>query len=158
VRPQTVASIPGDNRPTAFWFLGWEGPPDADVRLRAEIRCVGAVAADWPDLARAFSRLRLPSADGGRALVTAVGCTVSWQGSAEAATGEFGPPLVESSALDLAGAHTLVLEHPLRTLDAIHLAVALGDASELAAGEPVIFVTRDQVQAEAARALGLETE
>jgi predicted nucleic acid-binding protein len=54
-------------------------------------------------------------------------------------------------------AHTLVLEHPLRTPDAIHLAVALGDAAELAAGEPVIFVTRDQVQAEAARALGLET-
>jgi hypothetical protein len=54
-------------------------------------------------------------------------------------------------------AHTLVLEHPLRTLDAIHLAVALGDAAELAAGEPVVFVTRDQVQAEAARALGLET-
>lgn len=57
----------------------------------------------------------------------------------------------------LGRAHRLVREHPLRTLDAIHLAVALGDAMELAAGEPVVFVTRDSVQAEAARALGLGT-
>lgn len=54
-------------------------------------------------------------------------------------------------------AHALVLEHPLRTLDAIHLAVALGDAADLAAGDRVVFVTRDISQAAAARALGLET-
>ncbi len=54
-------------------------------------------------------------------------------------------------------AHRLVREHLLRTLDAIHLAVALGDAAELSAGEGVVFVTRDSAQAAAARELGLET-
>ncbi len=37
------------------------------------------------------------------------------------------------------------------------VAVALIDATEVAAGEPVIFVSRDLAQAAAARALGLET-
>jgi len=54
-------------------------------------------------------------------------------------------------------AHRIVRAHPARTRDAIHLAVALGDAIDLAAGEPVIFVTRDSAQAETARSLGLET-
>ena len=44
---------------------------------------------------------------------------------------------------------------PVRTLDAIHLAVALTDARELAAGEPVSLVTRDKAQAAAAESLGL---
>lgn len=54
-----------------------------------------------------------------------------------------------------ATAHRLLLEHPLRTMDAIHLAVALDDAPALADGEEVVFVTRDEAQAAAARALGL---
>jgi uncharacterized protein len=52
-------------------------------------------------------------------------------------------------------ARRLVRAHPLRTLDAIHLAVALTDARELAAGEPVSLVTRDKAQAAAAESLGL---
>jgi predicted nucleic acid-binding protein len=52
-------------------------------------------------------------------------------------------------------AYRLVGEHRLRTLDALHVAVALTDATELAAGEPVTLVTRDQAQAAAADALGL---
>lgn len=52
-------------------------------------------------------------------------------------------------------AHRLLLQHRLRTLDAIHLAVALDDAPALADGEEVVFVTRDAHQAAAARALGL---
>lgn len=52
-------------------------------------------------------------------------------------------------------ARKLVSEQRLRTLDAIHLAVALTDATALAAGEPVMFVTRDNQQAAAAKALGL---
>jgi len=55
-------------------------------------------------------------------------------------------------------ARGLLVEHPLRTLDAIHLAVALLTAMELAAGEPLVFVTRDADQASAATALGLRTE
>jgi len=52
-------------------------------------------------------------------------------------------------------AHRLVREHRLRTLDAIHLAVALEDARTLADGAAVVLVTRDADQAAAARALGL---
>lgn len=52
-------------------------------------------------------------------------------------------------------AHGLVREHRLRTLDAIHLAVALEDAPTFAGSDEVVFVTRDDDQAAAARALGL---
>lgn len=58
----------------------------------------------------------------------------------------------------LARARELVLAHRLRTLDAIHLAVADLDARRLA--EPDLdlhFATRDADQAAAARALGLVT-
>lgn len=53
-------------------------------------------------------------------------------------------------------AYRIVREHHVRTLDAIHLAVALTDAPALAAGETVTMVTRDSAQARAARSLGLE--
>jgi predicted nucleic acid-binding protein len=52
-------------------------------------------------------------------------------------------------------ARQIVLDHPVRTLDAIHLAVATTTAAELAAGDTVEFVTRDSRQADAAKALGL---
>lgn len=51
----------------------------------------------------------------------------------------------------------LLIAGPLRTLDAIHIAVARDDAAELAAGDPVVLLTRDERQAAAARAAGLET-
>lgn len=51
-------------------------------------------------------------------------------------------------------AHRLVLDHRLRTLDALHLAVALEECPALAGGEEVVFVTRDDDQSAAARALG----
>ncbi|QKV78324.1 type II toxin-antitoxin system VapC family toxin [Amycolatopsis sp. Hca4] len=54
-------------------------------------------------------------------------------------------------------ARRLVTEnHPVRTLDAIHIAVAMHDTAELTGGEPVTFVTRDERQAEAAKANGFE--
>lgn len=52
-------------------------------------------------------------------------------------------------------ARQLVLDHKLRTLDAIHLAVALEDGVTLAGREELVFVTRDADQAAAATALGL---
>jgi len=58
-------------------------------------------------------------------------------------------------ATALPQARTLVREHRLRTLDAIHLAVALTDATTLAAGEQITFVTCDQQQGVAAEACGL---
>ena len=48
----------------------------------------------------------------------------------------------------------LVLAHRLRTLDAVHLAVALGLGAFVEEAE-IVFVTRDVDQASAARALGL---
>lgn len=52
-------------------------------------------------------------------------------------------------------ATTMLSEHPLRSLDALHLAVARTAAVDLAAGEPVVLVTRDHRQAAAAAALGM---
>ncbi len=61
--------------------------------------------------------------------------------------------LNSSSALSLA--RELVIEHRLRAADALHLAVLLSDGLAVAGGEPVILVTRDVQQAEAAKELGL---
>jgi predicted nucleic acid-binding protein len=55
----------------------------------------------------------------------------------------------------LEAAYLLVLEHRLRTLDAIHLAVAVEEGLAASAGEELLFVTRDADQAAAAPALGL---
>lgn len=75
----------------------------------------------------------------------------------DADCGEDGPltllRLETSSTFPLA--RRLVSEHRLRTLDALHLAVALTDVVDLAAGQPVSLVTRDEDQADAAQALGL---
>jgi hypothetical protein len=48
----------------------------------------------------------------------------------------------------------MVLDHAVRTPEARHLAVAASPTVELAAGDPVEFVTRDARHAEAASALG----
>jgi predicted nucleic acid-binding protein len=56
-----------------------------------------------------------------------------------------------------AAARRLVTDnHPVRTLDAIHIAVAMHDTAVLTDGEPVAFVTRDERQADAAKANGFE--
>ncbi|CAN5546227.1 hypothetical protein BH24ACT26_BH24ACT26_07260 [soil metagenome] len=52
-------------------------------------------------------------------------------------------------------AYKLVLEHRLRTLDALHLAVALEECPILAGDEDIVFVTRDENQATAASAMSL---
>lgn len=57
----------------------------------------------------------------------------------------------------LALARDIVLRHRLRTLDAIHLAVAATEGVALAAGDPFVFVSRDTDQLAAASALGLAT-
>lgn len=56
----------------------------------------------------------------------------------------------------LPSAHRLVLDYHLRTLDAIHLAVALRHRDQVAEIAEFAFVTRDAEQATAAAALGLE--
>ncbi|HEX3780529.1 MAG TPA: type II toxin-antitoxin system VapC family toxin [Pseudonocardiaceae bacterium] len=59
------------------------------------------------------------------------------------------------SATMLPLARKLVTEHPLRSLDALHLATAVARSEKLAGGEVVAMVTRDQRQATAAKACGL---
>ncbi len=54
-------------------------------------------------------------------------------------------------------AYRLVVEHRLRTLDAIHLAVCVEECPAFAGDDTIIFVTRDRHQAAAARSLGLAT-
>ena len=51
-------------------------------------------------------------------------------------------------------AYRFILDHRLRPLDAIHLAVCAEDCPALAGDDEIIFVTRDDDQAKAARALG----
>ena len=69
---------------------------------------------------------------------------------------ERGPVLVIGLGPDpvLRRAREVVLAHRVGTLDAIHLAVAIEESKAL--GEPIVFVTRDDQQSVAARALGLE--
>lgn len=55
-------------------------------------------------------------------------------------------------------AYRIVLDHHMRTLDAIHLAVAMHDATAIAGGSDLVFMTRDAAQAEAATALGFTVE
>ena len=59
--------------------------------------------------------------------------------------------------LILPAAYRLVVEHRLRTLDAIHLAVCVEECPAFAGDDTIIFVTRDREQAAAARARGLAT-
>ena len=54
-------------------------------------------------------------------------------------------------------AYRLLTEHDLRTLDALQLAVASTSATAVAGADSVVLVTRDDRQAAAAAAMGLET-
>ena len=62
--------------------------------------------------------------------------------------------LIDVGADVLAGAEALVASHPLRTLDAIHVASAQLFARRLAS-PAMIFVSADQRQTDAAAAVGL---
>lgn len=55
-------------------------------------------------------------------------------------------------------AREIVRDHPVRSLDALHLAVAVTDGRRVAGDVGLAFVTADRVQAEAATALGLAAE
>lgn len=59
--------------------------------------------------------------------------------------------------LILPAAYRLVVEHRLRTLDALHLAVCVEQCPAFAGDDSIIFVTRDDEQAAVARAIGLTT-
>ena len=60
-----------------------------------------------------------------------------------------------TSATILPRACRIVLDHHVRTLDAIHLAVAAHDGAAIAADADLIFLTCDAAQATATRALGM---
>jgi predicted nucleic acid-binding protein len=56
----------------------------------------------------------------------------------------------------LPAAYRLLVDHRLRTLDALHLAVALEDGPPIADDLEIVFVTRDAEQAAAAKSLGFD--
>ena len=64
--------------------------------------------------------------------------------------------VVEVGTEVLSGAEALVSVHPLRTLDAIHVASAQLFATRLAMAD-LLFVSADERQTEVARAIGLTT-
>lgn len=114
-------------------------------------------ASDNRVVASELARIELASA-----IVSAsrTGRTPAWEevlATMEADTGPDGriALIALRPALILPSAFWLVTEHRLRTLDAIHLAVAIEEGPRLAAGDAMEFVTRDRDQATAARALGL---
>lgn len=74
----------------------------------------------------------------------------------DADCGAGGPVMLLALRLDLVlpAARSLVLDHGLRTLDALHLAVAIEQCPILVDDGEITFVTRDRVQAAAAEALG----
>lgn len=55
-------------------------------------------------------------------------------------------------------ARVIVRAERVRSLDALHLAVADLDGRRVAGTDDFVFVTADHVQAEAARSLGMETQ
>lgn len=67
-------------------------------------------------------------------------------------------PLTGDPGRLLDRAQDLCDRHPLRALDAMHLAVALHDAGDALPDADVVFLTRDDAQAEAARREGLLVE
>ena len=112
---------------------------------------------DEPVVTSELTRVEIASAVRGAA---AAGRLPRWRellDRIDADCGEDGPItlLALRSRVVLPTAHRLVLDHRLRTLDAIHLAVAVEECPQLAAdGEGVAFVTRDSEQEIAATALG----
>ena len=56
----------------------------------------------------------------------------------------------------LPASRDLVLRYPLRTLDALHLAVVMTTTAHLAGGEGVCLVTRDAGQAAVAAQVGID--
>lgn len=77
--------------------------------------------------------------------------------SFDADCGEPGPiALIEfDRAAVLPSARELVMSHAVRTLDALHLAVALAVRASQPTEDDFVLVTRDTSQADAARTVGL---
>lgn len=128
----------------------------ADEPEHASLRALLLEGAE-PVVASELARVELPSAV--RAASRA-GRLRRWRGllaRIDADCGEEGPLtlLALRPAVVLEPAYRLLLEHRLRTLDALHLAVALEECPALADGEDIVLVTRDEQQAAAATAVGL---
>jgi hypothetical protein len=107
-RSEMLLSIPGADRPSALWFLGWDGPPRPVLRLRAELRCVGVVAGDWARLEAALARIAFPPSHRPGPLARAERCSVTWSGAPDTCSPHSGPPPVDDPALTLPGGACVV--------------------------------------------------
>ncbi|HZD71702.1 MAG TPA: type II toxin-antitoxin system VapC family toxin [Actinomycetes bacterium] len=131
----------------------------ADEPDHAPLRA-SLLEADDPVVTSEVTRVEIASAVRGAA---ATGRLPHWRGlldRIDADCAEDGPIalLALRPRVVLPTAHRLVLDHRLRTLDAIHLAVAVEECPALADGEDIVFVTRDRNQGAVAAALGLSVE
>jgi uncharacterized protein len=111
---------------------------------------------DEPVLTSELTRLEIGSAFWGAARGGRLADPVGVLSRVESNFGDDGPISLVAFRRDVLGvALRLIGEHPLRTLDAVHLAVAIEDGLAISAPDPLVLVTRDHRQADAARDLGL---
>lgn len=130
--------------------------PGADAKDGELLRALLLEAAE-PVVTSELTRVELASAVSAAVRARRIRRSAGLLARADRAWGANGPIalLALETRVVLPLARQIVLDHAVRTLDAVHLAVASGTTVTLAAGEPVEFVTRDDRQALAASALGL---
>jgi uncharacterized protein len=127
----------------------------ADAEDHAELRATLLDGAE-PVVTSELTRVELASAVWGAARGGRLRDPVALLSRIESDVGGAGQISLISFRRDvLAAALRLIADHPLRTLDAVHLAVALEDGLAISAPDPLVLVTRDRRQAEAARRVGL---
>jgi predicted nucleic acid-binding protein len=133
-----VSAYLADEPDHAVWYARlFEGDDPVVVSEVARVEVASAIAA------------------ASRAGRLADGPTVIARFEADCATGGPINLLAIRSGPVMERAARLTQEHRLRSLDAIHLAVALEDARPLADEGTLVFATRDRHQSSAARKLGL---
>ena len=127
----------------------------SDEPDHAELRSL-LLEGDEPVVTSEIARLELVSAVRAASVARRIRRWSDLIAGIDATLADGGPvePIALRADVILPAAHQLMLEHKLRTLDAIHLAVCVEVSAELAPDGDVIFVTRDTAQAIAARALG----
>ncbi len=129
-----------------------------DERDHAELRTL-LLEGDEPVVTSEIARLELASAARAASIIGRLPRWTELLARLDMDLAEGGPigAIGLRPELIFPAAYRLVVEHRLRTLDAIHLAVCVEECPAFAGDDTIVFVTRDNEQAAAARALGLTT-
>lgn len=128
----------------------------ADEPDHAQLRAM-LLEGDQPVVTTELARVELASAIRAAGEAGRLGGIRGLLARIDADCGEDGPVALIRLRPEvvLPRAYRLALEHRLRTLDALHLAVAIEECVALAEDGDILFVTRDEHQAEAASTLGM---